>query len=155
MRQSFFGLTATTPGRYFIHSFLSATTFTPPISKNVASASKQIQLRCASGGGRGPPEYHRPYSGSLPSPGHEWCSRCNIPSRKFQVAIGERHPCLDLPTATFRFLGLHLCAPARQYYRDQLTTMAFLVAVCFVVLPAGTSIGFPDADDDDVDDGRH
>lgn len=141
----FVGLTTTTPGRYFIHQFSSS----PTVSRNVA-VSKAIQLRYTSGGG--PPFYDGPYSGSLPSPGHEWCSRCNIPSRKFQVAIGEHHPCLDLPTATFRFLGLHLCAPARQYYRDQLTTMALLVAVCFVVLPAGTSIGLPDPDEDVVDD---
>ena len=89
-----------------------------------------------------------PYSGSLPSPGHEWCTRCNIPSKALEKAIGQHNPCLDRqqqrqrPTRLFWF-GYYwggLCAPARNYYRQQLTTMGFLTLLCFVALP-GVTLG--------------
>ena len=124
---------------------ISPTTFFKKTATSVTRRSllHVLQRRCSSGG----PLY--PYSGSLPSPGYEWCKRCNIPSRHLQKAIGEHNPCLDRPTATFRFLGLHICAPARQYYREQLTTMAMLMALCFVALPARTTIGLQRDFDDD------
>lgn len=98
--------------------------------------------------GSGGPLY--PYSGSLPSPGYEWCKRCNIPCRSLQKAIGEHNECLDLPPkVTFWFLGLHTCPSARKYYKEQLTTMVFLTAFCFVALPAGTTLGLSGNEFDD------
>lgn len=97
----------------------------------------------------------RPYSGSLPSPGYEWCQRCHIPCRRLQKAIpvessstlntnhssGSTDACMNMPG---------ICAAARQYYQRQLTNMAFLTALCFVALP-GVTFG-SDFDDDDEDD---
>jgi hypothetical protein len=113
----------------------------------------------------------RPYSGSLPSPGYEWCRRCNIPSRKLQKAIGQHNPCLDLPTHTHQdnntttaaprslvqklllVVGRRrsICPAARQYYQQQVAYMAFFTALCFVALPSDF-LQFGDYDDDDDDD---
>ncbi|VEU41776.1 unnamed protein product [Pseudo-nitzschia multistriata] len=65
---------------------------------------------------RGSNSVVRPYSGSLPSPGHEWCKRCNIPDKRFQMKIGSTNKCLDRP----RIFGLGICHEAKQYYRQQL-----------------------------------
>ena len=83
-----------------------------------------------------------PYSGSLPSPGHEWCSRCRIPSKQLQKAIHEPNPCLEIrPIWT-------ICQPAKKYHRQQAQTMLVLTAVCFVALP-GFRLG--EGDDEDSD----
>jgi hypothetical protein len=97
----------------------------------------------------------RPYSGSLPSPGYEWCSRCNIPSRKLQKAIGQPNPCLDRrPSHASRgwlFFLEGVCPAARHYYQQQITYMFFFTALCFVALP-GDFLPFGSHDDDDDED---
>jgi len=91
-----------------------------------------------------------PYSGSLPSPGYEWCRRCNIPSRQLQKAIGEHNPCCDRPAqfVTLKLLGIGICPAAWRYYQQQFATMAILTAFIFVALPPGTTF-FGSHDDDD------
>jgi len=69
----------------------------------------------------------RPYSGSLPSPGYEWCKRCNIPDKRFQIKIGATNKCLDRP----RIFGLGICHKAKRYYWQQLYVMVILGSFCF------------------------
>ena len=71
----------------------------------------------------------RPYSGSLPSPGYDWCTRCYIPDRKLQKRIGDHNPCLDTP----RLFGFGLCRPAYNYYKRQLSTLIAILGICFAV----------------------
>lgn len=73
----------------------------------------------------------RPYSDSLPSPGYEWCDRCQIRTHKFQKPQGQHNACLDTP----RFFGLGVCTPARKYYQQQVTNMIFLSLFCFAAAP--------------------
>ena len=71
----------------------------------------------------------RPYSGSLPSPGHEWCSRCHIPDKCLQKRIGYHNPCLDTP----RLFGFGLCQPAWNFYKRQTYTLTFILGICIIV----------------------
>jgi len=73
----------------------------------------------------------RPYSDSLPSPGYEWCERCQIRTHKFQKPRGYHNTCLDAP----RLFGWGVCGPARQYYQQQVTHMIFLSLFCFAAAP--------------------
>jgi hypothetical protein len=74
----------------------------------------------------------RPYSDSLPSPGYEWCSRCQIRTHKFQKPLGQQNNgCLEAP----RLFGLGVCGSARQYYQQQVTHMIFLSLFCFAAAP--------------------
>jgi hypothetical protein len=86
----------------------------------------------------------RPYSESLPSPGFAWCERCHIQSHVFEETLGAHNTCLDRP----RLFGLGVCHPAKQYFRQQVTYMAFLGALCFVALP-GVTFGSSPSDDDE------
>ena len=71
----------------------------------------------------------RPYSGSLPSPGHEWCSRCHIPDKCLQKRIGYHNPCLDTP----RLFGFGICQPAWNFYKRQTYTLGFILGICIIV----------------------
>lgn len=73
----------------------------------------------------------RPYSESLPSPNHEWCSRCQIRLHRFQKPIGKHNACLDAP----RLFGWGICRPARNYYQNQCLHMISLSLACFLVAP--------------------
>jgi hypothetical protein len=96
----------------------------------------------------------RPYSGSLPSPGYEWCQRCNIPSKKLQKAIGQHNPCLDRrPGGGGAPLLEGICPAARHYYQQQFTHMFFFTALCFVALPRDF-LYFESSNHDDSDDSQ-
>mmetsp|Transcript_20027 Transcript_20027/g.55700 ORF Transcript_20027/g.55700 Transcript_20027/m.55700 type:complete len:182 (+) Transcript_20027:205-750(+) len=89
--------------------------------------------KCDKGGGS-PNDYDkdkdtivRPYSASLPSPGYEWCKRCNIPDKRHQKKIGVANRCLDRP----RIFGLGICNGAKQYYRQQFYILVFAGIFCF------------------------
>jgi len=81
----------------------------------------------------------RPYSGSLPSPGHEWCRRCSIPIKSLQKPVGRMDAW---------YYRSDLCEPARRYYHRQYAFMAFWAALVFVVLPPGVQLGRPDDHDE-------
>mmetsp|Transcript_4332 Transcript_4332/g.9318 ORF Transcript_4332/g.9318 Transcript_4332/m.9318 type:complete len:180 (+) Transcript_4332:302-841(+) len=70
----------------------------------------------------------RPYSGSLPCPGYEWCSKCNIPSKQLQKEIGAPNACLELN-------GAVMCSQAKQYYINQCQAMLLLMGFCFGLGP--------------------
>lgn len=74
-----------------------------------------------------PQSFVRPYSGSLPSPGYEWCPRCNIPDKRYQKKIGSANECLDRP----RLFGLGICDDAKKYYRHQMYVLTCLGIFCF------------------------
>jgi hypothetical protein len=88
-----------------------------PQRRNFSSASKEKHIR--------------PYSDSLPSPGSEWCSRCQIRTHHFQKPQDQHNACLDTP----RLFGLGVCASARQYYQQQVAHMVFLSLFCFAAAP--------------------
>ena len=72
-----------------------------------------------------------PYSDSLPSPGHEWCSRCGIRTHAFQKPKDSHNPCLDFP----RLFGFGVCTAAKQYYQRQVTSMLLLSIFVFGMAP--------------------
>lgn len=74
----------------------------------------------------------KPYSQSIPSPGHNWCSRCNIRCHSFQKPINEHNACLDSP----QLFGLGICDPAKQYWMRQTNAMVAMFIMCFVVFPS-------------------
>ena len=104
----------------------------------------------------------RPYSASLPTPGHEWCQRCHIPLHRFQKPIGVPHSCSAIDPhpyrrvfrhpilvprrprqGPFRFWGSsyyhRLCPPAQQYYQQQVVWMMGIALVCFGLAPFDSS----------------
>lgn len=81
-----------------------------------------------------------PYSQSLPSVGHEWCTRCQIRAHAFQKPLrtarssNKDDACAALPTGM-------ICPPARRYFRQQRNFMLSVATIVFV-MPAvvnGTS----------------
>ena len=72
-----------------------------------------------------------PYSQSLPSLGHQWCSRCEIRAHAFQKPCHQagtppHDACAALPAGT-------ICAPAKRYFRQQRNFMLGMAAIVFVV----------------------
>lgn len=94
------------------------------------------------------PAVVRPYSGSLPSPGYEWCRRCHVPSRRLQKpVVAATHNMLADPCYRRRSTD-GICEPARRYYRQQYAYMAFWTVLVFGVLPPGVTFGGDDGDDE-------
>jgi hypothetical protein len=71
-----------------------------------------------------------PYSQSLPTVGHTWCSKCEIRAHAFQKPchqIGTRYDtCAALPDGA-------ICQSAQNYFRQQRNVMLALAAIVFVV----------------------
>jgi hypothetical protein len=79
--------------------------------------------------------FSRPYSGSLPSPGYEWCTRCNIRCHKFQKNIGQHNACLESP----RLFGLGICGAAKNYWKQQRYKMTAFAVLCFYPISGSLS----------------
>jgi len=77
----------------------------------------------------------RPYSGSLPSPGYEWCRRCHIPCKRLQKPVANK---VTMADPCYSRIG-DICEPARRYYRRQYAYMAFWIVLVFGVLPPGVT----------------
>ena len=77
-----------------------------------------------------------PYSQSLPNPGYEWCSRCEIRCKQFQKKINDRHndPCHQLPKR-IPFLRSGICQSAKNYYQQQMNYMLLTTLGVFGLWP--------------------
>ena len=71
-----------------------------------------------------------PYSQSMPCPGHQWCTKCQIRAHAFQKPnhqVGTAYDaCAALPAGT-------ICPSAARYFRQQRNVMLGMATIVFLV----------------------